>query len=456
MYAIIDGNHRLASLLRLAVDAKYPQFTFNTEINLVPHSSDASVELCRAVSSLLNEDHYMGRTATFIDSLSYMYDTIQHLTDAGHRNLNINKLQQELEAAGVTVCAKMRSTEEDHNQSSGIPLKHLKVYWAWVQILDDDDIARLRELQDIDAEALYKHLQGDGVPGPHDSREQDSSIHQSCAYPDMPDGELKWIGKVGDFLPKLSRYRPVPSHANKILTRDTTGRQAVHIIERGWVRWVLGGGRFNSLDLWKALSHGFYDQYEKGTLEHMHYTQMIADETQTVEDLLFIRDLIEDVPGLDSVSLTQQYDLMQFFAIFAARNELSIRINDWHRAHPKSDAGTSGLTITGMTSRRSMIVDSKPERMAIGNWVELYEVRENYKKSCDVLREHSMEGGDEKLLGFEKDEQAKWIARVSKKLKYVHTIRSYTLAYRPSTTFTYTPLLPQVRVGQGLRSRLCR
>jgi len=381
IYALIDGNHRLAALLRLALSPEYPAFTIDDNINLVPHVADAPLPLCRAVSALLNESHYMGRTASFIDSLYYMYDTVQHLKKAKVKVNSQKRLTDELRAAGVTIINKA-SKDEHGRPMTGITDHHLRMYWEWLVLLDEEGMDRLVELQGLDAAGVHEHVVHRLTPHPHGDVLPNPKLSDAHSQPRMPDEKSLWTGEVGGWLPRLAANAFTPSKHTQIFHRENTSRQVISIVERGWMRWVLGGGRTLSQAVWQTLTPVSYFGEEKSSPAGDYCTDLMAAEHQTVADLLFITELQIEVPPLDNKASAMVYAVMQFNAIHGARDDLVACIDGWHVAHPKAPQSVTALTIPGKTSAQAAAQAMVLETERIG---QLEMVRADYKSLCKRL-----------------------------------------------------------------------
>jgi hypothetical protein len=160
IYAVIDGNHRAAAMLLIA-EANVSGITLDTPISVVPHKEEAPINLCRAVSALLNEAHLMGRTSSFVDSLSYMHDTLRTLVAAGCRVQSAKALTDELRSAGVNIVRGGVGNIRPREMKSQLTEHHVRQYWEWINLLNDEGVARLVELQNMDAKSVWLTVQGE-------------------------------------------------------------------------------------------------------------------------------------------------------------------------------------------------------------------------------------------------------------------------------------------------------
>jgi len=464
IYALIDGNHRFAALLRLAFDHAHPEFNMCDLINLVPHVANAPLALCRAVSALLNETHYMGRTASFVDSLYYMYETVQHLKNAGLKVTSVLRLTEELRGAGVHIIEKGSKEMDEHGSPmTGITAFHLRLYWEWIMMLDDEGMQRLVQLQNMDAPAIHAHLINRTTLHPlhpHGARVPNPLLSPAHSEPEMPDDKSTWTGEVGGWLPRLASNAFSPSKASKIFDKNTTTRHAIATIERGWMRWVLAGGKTLEQKVWATLSPSSYLDEESDSAAGEYCTALMAAEHQTNTDLLFINDLLAEAPALDAQA-TLAYAVMHFNAIHGARADLNRCIDKWHTAHPNAPASVSGLTISGMTSEKvfAQIVLKKLQRGE-----QLKVVRADYKALCSrlmpVLLRLTHEPDSERKSaeieagrGKETEFLTKW------KLEgYLLAHTRMLLACARAHYNAHVPATPlfQVRTGQGFRERVRR
>ena len=202
------------------------------------HTHQAPLALCRAVSALLNETHYMGRTATFVDSLSYLYNTTTALNAAGVKVNSLPRLISELKASGVVVLPRVPVRKASEVATARILTEgHLRLYWEWITVFGDKGIARLVELQNINAAELYEEIHT--FAGPHPLAKRRAVLHemkdldQSHVGPAMPEPTWEWRGELGGFLPTLGTNYFHPSKSTKIFTPATTTEGAIAIVERG-------------------------------------------------------------------------------------------------------------------------------------------------------------------------------------------------------------------------------
>jgi len=188
----------------------------------------------------------MGRSNTFVDSLSYLYDTKKALASAGNVVNSLQKLTMELKAAGVDVLHSLPAKAEGGSQApSYLTEQHLRVYWEWLSVLDDVGMARLVDLESFSAADVFEHML-DRAADPAEQKSKDlapylnlSPYHQPVHYP--ADNEI-WLGTQGGFLPSLKSNSCTPSKSNKVFGPDTDSDALVSLVERGWVRWLKRGG----------------------------------------------------------------------------------------------------------------------------------------------------------------------------------------------------------------------
>jgi hypothetical protein len=347
VYAPIDGNHRTAALLMLALEEHqdtHDRITLKTTLPVVPHVHGSPVSLCLAVASLLNETHSIGRQASFIDNLMYWRNTVRNLQLSGNACKSLAKLLVEMRAAGVNVYtpAKGKGNAAKLKEEKGIPEAHMKIYWEWLVHIDDEDLDRLTMLQNIDNERLFHKLCATAASITGDSKDND----------DIKMADDRWAGVFGGFLPRLDSSHCTPCRKNTLVGTCLSSGELVSFVERGWACWVESGGRVNTYATWKEqspqhfLASNVEDEQQRGRL-------MIAAVVLQQEDLDFIKELVVNAPAKDE-SQECLYAEMEFLAVRGKRLLLNAMVDGWHNAHPLCNQSKSGVTISGFESERAI------------------------------------------------------------------------------------------------------
>ena len=432
LYAIIDGNHRIAALMLLALDAAYTPYSLETQISVVPHVPHSAIPLCRAVSALMNETHYMARASSFLDCLSYLHDTLAILSAAGCRVKTEAALKKELKAAGVEIHKAKSGTHKDlhsNDARTGVSENHLRLYWEWLAVLSEDGMARLLELQDMNAQAVYEQICRDSAP-----------INPA---PGPVVSFLHWCGELGGFVPRLGTRTFTPGRTNRTFVGDAESDTVVGIVERGWAYWVSNGGRVLSREAWLVCSPHATSWRDIDGFEVGHLERLIAADMQSTEDLAFIYDLMAAAPASDNPGAATAYCYMQHSAILSNRGRLQELIDDWHAAHPASPQSTTGLTITGYESKKAksmMLAEEQKQRQQRDECHASYLLMMG-KLDAVAMDPASMEH-EKKVTEFKNQ----WAL---KGYKHIHTYRMCVHACKHSSihptqvwsTGTHTPLL---------------
>ena len=344
IYALIDGNHRIAAMTKLV--SQLSSIHFTTPINVVAHSCTAPVALCRAVSALLNDTHYMGRASSFIDTLCYLQHTITSINSCrgGKRVTSHRSLIEEMRAAGCNVAGASNGVEDPDPISPGLAATtpgHMRIYWQWLQTIHEDGVNFLSDLQAHDGKAVYVMLE-------------------------EHDGKRPWKGTPGAFLPGLNCGKYTPSKADVFVNHDCdeivsyvgdlAPEKVLLIIMRAWAQWVEQGGKCLTKQQWMALNPA---EEEAAAAE-----ARIKNDGFTTEDLLFIDQLEEALPGSTNwkqVCMAHVYSYMRYLAITGKRATLATSIDSWHSKFPKEEISTTGLSISGYDSIVAAAMTKKEE-----------------------------------------------------------------------------------------------
>ena len=94
-----------------------------------------------------------------MDSLSRTCTTISCLEDAGIKVGSLKVLMVEMRGVGTKILPpNERGSTRTDNQAQHTTENHMKLYWEWFKKLGFSGVARLVQLQDVDARVLHLAL----------------------------------------------------------------------------------------------------------------------------------------------------------------------------------------------------------------------------------------------------------------------------------------------------------
>ena len=233
IFAMIDGNHRLAALLWLCINE--PSDTWDlTKIKIpcIALEENTPLAICRALSAVTNETHNMARSPTFVDTLRWIADSAEALKAAGCRVSSAKMLRDHLANTGlkIPIGAQGAANKKDKNEPAFISFAHLQEYWKWYATIKQEGIEELLELQSLDAEGTY------------------NAVHAThrCVLLKAP---RQWKAKRGSFLLRhggrgVGNFTPTfgGGQAFFIAAAGVTAQDVLWLVNRAWARWVENSG----------------------------------------------------------------------------------------------------------------------------------------------------------------------------------------------------------------------
>ena len=366
LLAIIDGAHRLAALLLLALDPKHTWIDLDFEVPVKPYKADTPVPLCRAVGALTNDSSTkLGRDSSFIDQLFYLMESKRILEEvrrgtASTRSKPLSRTQfvQELVDVGALPppnAAVPAAVGRGKPTKARVHVYASEITWDYMRSLDEcqEGLSQLEQLQSVPAGRLWEMLPAAAKSDPGQQEDSESAPRALLA--------------VGAFLQAPGSNACIPSRKNKVFKSSVRGLNPADFmstLRRGWAQWVWQGGKLLSQSQWKALSPVACGRNEDlAADEEARVAPIRLEVDEAHRDLEFCMKLQKQALGLleekedsDAEAVATEkdhYSVMLYLCLVPLslvpdrRILLAKQIDKWHLRNPTAEASARAETIDG-------------------------------------------------------------------------------------------------------------
>ena len=367
LLAIIDGAHRLAALLLLALDPKHTWIDLDFEVPVKPYKADTPVPLCRAVGALTNDSSTkLGRASSFIDQLFYLMESkrileeVRRGTPASARSKPLSRTQfvQELVDVGALpppTAAVPAAVGRGKPTKARVHVYASEITWDYMRSLDEcqEGLSQLEQLQSIPAGRLWEMLPADAKSDPGQQEDSESAPRALLA--------------VGAFLQAPGSNACIPSRKNKVFKSGVRGMNPADFmstLRRGWAQWVWQGGKLLSQSQWKELSPVACGRNEELAAEEEVRVKPIRLEVDEAHrDLEFCMELQKQALGLleetkdgdtEAVAAEKDHYSVMLYLCLVPKSQvpdrrilLAKQIDKWHLRNPTAEASARAETIEG-------------------------------------------------------------------------------------------------------------
>ena len=370
LVAIIDGAHRLAALLLLALDPAQTWIDLDFEGPVKPYKADTPISLCRAVGALTNDSSTkLGRDSSFIDQLFFLVESKRIIEEVrGSKAKPLTKVQfiKELTDVGALPPKKL-AVPPSGTAARGKktrPREHVyasDTTWAYILHLDgcQDGLSELAALQSVPAGRLWEML-----PAAARSGDDTGGGGEQAGGPLSSKSAPSGLRAVGAFLQSPGSNACVPSVRNKVFKgRKMHPANFIATLQRGWARWVWQGGKLLTFGQWKELSPVASWGQGGSAEEDERVAPILLEVDEALRDLEFCMKLQKQALGLleekeesDTEAVAAEkdhYSVMLYLCLVPLslvpdrRILLAKQIDKWHLRNPTAEASARAETIDG-------------------------------------------------------------------------------------------------------------